>query len=96
MPSLKWSPQAISDVQRLQRFLLSKSPEAATRAVQAIRRGVAFLRLQPAMGRLVDDLPEEFREWVIDFGDSGYVVRYRLDTAGVTLLNIRHQREVGY
>ena len=23
-------------------------------------------------------MPDEFREWIIDFGDSGYVARYRL------------------
>jgi plasmid stabilization system protein ParE len=43
---------------------------------------------------MVDDLPEEFREWLIDFGDSGYVVRYCVDEAAVTILAIRHQKEV--
>ncbi|MFO8127275.1 type II toxin-antitoxin system RelE/ParE family toxin, partial [Yoonia sp.] len=50
----------------------------------------------PRLGRMVDDLPEEYREWLIDFGDSGYVVRYRVDEAAVTILAIRHQKEAGY
>lgn len=27
----------------------------------------------------MNDMPEAFREWVIDFGDSGYVARYPTD-----------------
>jgi plasmid stabilization system protein ParE len=45
---------------------------------------------------MIDDLPEEFREWPIDFGDSGYVVRYRISDDAVTILAIRHQKEAGY
>jgi plasmid stabilization system protein ParE len=41
-------------------------------------------------------MPDEFREWVIDFGDSGYVARYRISSDGVTILAVRHQREVGF
>jgi plasmid stabilization system protein ParE len=44
----------------------------------------------------VDDLPEEFREWLIDFGDSGYIARYRVEAENVTILAIRHQREAGF
>lgn len=48
------------------------------------------------MGRLVEDLPEQYREWLIDFGDSGYVARYRIDDAAVTILAVRHQKEAGF
>ena len=44
----------------------------------------------------MEDLPDGFREWIIDFGDSGYVVRYHLGEDEVTILAIRHQREAGY
>ena len=47
----------------------------ARRAVKAMRAEVEVLALQPAIGRPIEDLPEAFREWVIDFGDSGYVAR---------------------
>lgn len=36
------------------------------------------------------------RELLIDFGDSGYVVLYRLEGELVTALAIRHQKEAGY
>ena len=96
MPRLNWSPQALRDVQRLYRFLAGKNIDAAKRAVMAIRQGVKVLGQQPGIGRPVEDMPDEFREWVIDFGDSGYVARYRLDADEVVILAVRHQREAGY
>ena len=53
-------------------------------------------RQQPGIGRPIEDMPDEFREWVIDFGDSGYLARYRLDASVVVILALRHQREAGY
>jgi hypothetical protein len=35
-------------------------------------------------------------DWVIDFGDSEYVVRYRFDSELVIILAVRHKKEVGY
>lgn len=55
-----------------------------------------MLGAYPHMGRMVDDLPEQHREWLIDFGESGYVVRYRVDGDAVTVLAVRHQKEAGY
>jgi plasmid stabilization system protein ParE len=96
MPRLIWSAPALRDVQRVQRFLVDKNPDAARRAMQAIRQGVKVLAKQPAIGRPVDDMEPEFREWLIDFGDSGYVVMYRFDGSTALVLALRHQREAGY
>jgi plasmid stabilization system protein ParE len=41
-------------------------------------------------------MPDEYREWVIDFGDSGYVARYRIDADRATILAVRHQKELGW
>jgi len=96
MSRLIWSPSALLDVQRLYRFLAPKNPEAAKRAVQAIRLGVKVLEQQPGVGRPVEDMDVEFRDWIIDFGDSGYVARYRVDQQSITILAVRHQKEVGF
>ena len=96
MSRLIWSPAALLDVQRLYRFLALKNIDAAKRAVTAMRQGVRVLGQQPGIGRPIDEMPDEFREWIIDFGDSGYVARYRLDSDVVTILVMRHQKEVGY
>jgi plasmid stabilization system protein ParE len=96
MPPLIWSPQALLDVQRLYRFLAAKNIDAAKRAITTVRQGVQVLGLQPGIGRHIDDMSDEFREWVIDFGDSGYVARYRIDADAITMLAVRHQKEVGF
>lgn len=96
MPRLIWSRLALLDVQRLYRFLADKNIDAAKRAIKTVRQGVKVLGHQPGIGRPVDDMPEEFREWLIDFGDSGYVARYRFNGETVTILAVRHQKEIGY
>ena len=73
-----------------------KNPLAAIRAAEAILKAVQVLGLQPQIGRPVADLPAEYREWPVDFGDSGYVARYRFDGEVVTILALRHQKELGY
>jgi plasmid stabilization system protein ParE len=96
MPRLIWTPSALLDVQRLYRFLVVKNPDAARRAAKAIRQGVKVLEQQPRVGRPVEDMDNEYRDWIIDFGDSGYVARYRVDPQFVSVLAVRHQKEVGF
>lgn len=96
MPRLIWSPAALGDAQRLYRFLAEKNPEAASRAVKAIRDAMKIIALQPSIGRPAEEMDPEYREWLIDFGDSGYVALYRLDGDTAIILALRHQREAGY
>jgi plasmid stabilization system protein ParE len=96
MPRLKWSQPASRDVARLHDFLLPKSRDAARRAIKSIRQGVKALGKHPEIGRPVDELPPEFREWVIEFGSGAYVALYRFDGKEVVILAVRHGREAGY
>ncbi len=96
MSRLIWSPAALLDVKQFYDFLKPRDLAAAKRAVRAIRQGVKVLEKQSGVGRPVEDMEDEFRDWIIDFGDSGYVVRYRVDQSFVTVLAVRHQKEVGF
>lgn len=96
MPQLIWTPQALQGVQRCHRFLAPKNPDAASRAVRAIREGMKIVAEHPGVGRPADKMDPEFREWLIPFGDSGYVVLYRVDGDLAVVLAVRHQREAGY
>ncbi|MDO8863237.1 type II toxin-antitoxin system RelE/ParE family toxin [Haliea sp. E1-2-M8] len=96
MPRLIWSPSALTDVQRLYRFLVIKDQEAARRAIKTLRAGVKILAHQPEAGRPVEDMDPVFREWPIDFGNSGYVALYRFDGETAIILAVRHQKEAGY
>ena len=96
MPRLIWTPEALRDVQRLHRFLASKNPDAASRAVRAIRDGLRTVEAHPASGRPAEGMDPAFREWLIGFGSSGYVALYRLNEDTAVILAVRHQKEAGY
>ena len=96
MPRLIWSPEALLDIQRLYRFLAEKSPDAAKRAVKAIREEVNILATSPEVGRPAVEMDQEFREWLVDFGDSGYIALYRYDGQTAVIVALRQQKEVGY
>ncbi|MEW9209568.1 type II toxin-antitoxin system RelE/ParE family toxin [Citrobacter werkmanii] len=95
MPSLSWTPQAVADVQRLYRFLAPRDLNAARNAIKEIRSSVKILAHQPESGRPVEESPS-YREWPIRFGNSGYVVLYRIENEAVTILAVRHQRETDW
>ena len=96
MPRVIWTPAALGDVERLHDFLKDRNPLAARRAVRAIREGLNLLADQPQVGRPVENMEPEFREWLISFGDSGYVALYRFDGEDAVILAVQHQREAGY
>ncbi len=96
MPRLIWSAHALEDVARLHAFLKPKNPDAAARAVKAIRHGIRMIAAHPQAGRPVDSMPPEFREWPIEFGNGGYLAKYRYDGGDVLILAVRHRKEAGY
>jgi plasmid stabilization system protein ParE len=71
-----WTPAALHDITRLHDFLAPKNRDAARHAVQAIRQSVKLLGAHPELGRPAKAMPA-FREWLIRFGDGGYVALYR-------------------
>ena len=93
MPFVKYSPQAISDLKRLHDFLATQDKEVAKRAVAVIRdalQKIAFMpeRFRPVEGKIYH------REAIIDFGNSGYIARFRhLPGGDITIARIKHQRE---
>ena len=96
MPQVSYAHEAIRDLQRLREFLRPLNPASAKRASERTRNSLQVLAHQPHIGRPIEELPDEFREWVIEFGDNGYLVRYRIDADSVTILSMRHQKEVGH
>ena len=96
MPRLIWTAPALLDVQRPYQFLACKDIDAAQRAVRAIRTGIKVLAHQPNLGRPMENMDAQYREWMIDFGNSGYIALYRIQSETVAILAVRHQYEAGY
>jgi plasmid stabilization system protein ParE len=65
MSRLIWSPAALMDVKRLYDFLKPKDLDVPKRALKAIRQGVKVLENQSGVGRPVEDMENEFRDWAL-------------------------------
>lgn len=92
---MNWSSGALTDLRRLNDFLADKNAPAAARAMNAILEGVLALDEFPQAGRPAEDrIP--YRELLVRFSNSGYVVLYRIEDGQVTIVAVRHQREAGY
>lgn len=96
MPQVIFAPAALDDLERLREFLRPRNSAAAKRAAVAITKAVQLLGQHPQVGRPAEEMDIEFRELLIDFGDSGYIALYRYEGDLVTVLSLRHQKEVGY
>lgn len=94
--AVEWSTRSAVDLHRLRGFLHSKSPAAASAAVDAIVAATAELAALPAIGRPLNEEEPEFRELLVPFSNNGYVVLYRFDGAVVEIQAIKHMREAGY
>jgi plasmid stabilization system protein ParE len=73
-----------------------RNSDAARRAVKVIRESVRLIASHPEIGRPVEDMAPEYREWLINFGDSGYVTLYHFDGKNAVVLAVRHQKEAGF
>jgi plasmid stabilization system protein ParE len=93
-----WSPWSIECIKRLYSFLAEKNLEAAKAAAALILKQAVILGRFPDAGRPAEDLDPEHREILIPFGAAGYVLLYRFDKdkSAVTVLAVRHQKEIGY
>ena len=96
MPHIIYTPKALDDLIRLANFLKTRSPEAAKRAIAAIKSDIEKAQIYPQRFRPVPEMPH-YREIVIDFGSYGYVVRFRHEAGGdLYVVRIKHQREDGF
>lgn len=86
---IRLSLDAIQDRRRIIAFLARYNPNAARRASRTIIDAIAQLSQNPFIGLGVDGM----RELYIQFGDSGYVVQYRVDADVVVIARIFHMRE---
>lgn len=95
---VRFTAEALEDLDRLYDFLLGKDLGAAERALDAIERAMALIAWSPFSCRkaLLQKNPR-WRELLIPFGHSGYVALFEIDDQKtVTVAAVRHQREEDY
>ncbi|MDR3323194.1 MAG: type II toxin-antitoxin system RelE/ParE family toxin [Zoogloeaceae bacterium] len=93
MPRIIYTRHALADLTSLRVILRQINPEAAQKAIAAIRAAIRQSCIHPERFRPVPDLPG-FREIIIGFGHSGYVARFHHAPNGdIIVARIRHQLE---
>ena len=94
---VRYTNAARGDLKRLYGFLLDHDLQVARRAKEAIAKSMKFLQDFPfACRKVMPDNPF-LREFLISFGQSGYVVLFEIeDQETILILAVRHQREEDY
>jgi len=90
--TLRFTPAALEDLERLAPFLRASDPRATSETIPLILDGLRVLATHPLIGRPAED---DRRELTIFRGRSGYLAQYsfRAHEDEVVILAVRHQRE---
>ena len=95
--TVRFTPEARKDIVRRYAFLPEQDLKASEDALEAIEKGMAFLREFPFSCRKAAPQTPFLRELLILFGNSGYVALFEIENSHtVTILAVRHQREDDY
>jgi len=88
-----YSSGAVSDINRVRNFLEIRNPQAAIRALRAIRLALAHVEAMPHIGKPTKD--PDIRQITVRFGRYGYIVRYRIlsPDQAIFVTRIWHGRE---
>jgi len=88
---VKYSPQSVSDLQRVVEFVENKNPYAARRIAIDLQEGVERLKQFPQIGLPVLKAadPEQLR----DLYAGDYTVRYLITDEVIYILRIWHGKE---
>ena len=82
--------EAERDLVRLAAFLAEHDANAARRAGDKIKAGLRSLNRMPARARRISG---DLYEMDVHFGQSGYVVQFRIGRNAVVIARIFHMRE---
>lgn len=94
---VRWTRVARDDLKRLFEFLADRDEDAAQRARDQILKATTLLEDFPFTCRKIAADNSYWRELIIPFGASGYVMLFHIDDAStVTIAAVRHQHEDDY
>lgn len=95
MTQLRFTREALGDLDRFMAFLAETDAEAAADTVEGILNALEVLRRHPYIGRPIE---HGLRELIISRGRTGYVALYKFFPRRneVLIARLRHQLEAGY
>ena len=95
MTQLRFTREALADIDGLTDFLAETDPDAAAVTVEIIVNAVEVLHQHPYIGRPIE---HGLRELVISRGRTGSIALYKFLSSRneVLIARLRHQLEAGY
>ncbi len=87
----RYSPESISDLQRVVEFVEVENPFAARRIAVDLQEGIAKLKQFPKIGLSVLKAPEP--EQIRDLYVGNYTVRYLILDEAIYILRVWHNKE---
>jgi plasmid stabilization system protein ParE len=86
-----WSPLAIDRVAKIAEYIAQDSPNSAQKWVESIFKIIERLEEFPKSGRIIPEImQDDFREII----HGNYRIIYRLQIEIISILTIRHGRQI--
>jgi toxin ParE1/3/4 len=84
--TIRWTKQAIADIDRIYDFIAANNPRAARAVVDTIDRAISSLSVHPRLGR--SGRVAGSRELVV--ANTPFIVAYRIRHRAIELLGVIH------
>jgi len=86
-----WSPLAVDRASEIADYIAQDKPSAAEKWINTVFSKVARLKSSPEIGRIVTEINDsQFRELIY----GNYRIIYRIETKQISILTIRHGRQI--
>jgi toxin ParE1/3/4 len=88
---LIWSPLAIDRASEIADYIAQDKPSAAEKWINTVFFKVEELKSSPEIGRIVPEInDDQFRELIY----GNYRIIYRIETKQISILTIRHGKQI--
>ncbi len=86
-----WSPLAVDRASEIADYIAQDKPSAAEKWIDTVFSKVEQLKSSPEIGRIVPEINDsQFRELIY----GNYRIVYRIETKQISILTIRHGRQI--
>ncbi|MBW1911323.1 MAG: type II toxin-antitoxin system RelE/ParE family toxin [Deltaproteobacteria bacterium] len=86
-----WSPLAVDRASEIADYIAQDKPSAAEKWIDTVFFRVEQLKSSPEIGRIVPEINDsQFRELIY----GNYRIIYRIETKQISILTIRHGRQI--
>lgn len=86
-----WSPLAVDRASEIADYIAQDKPSAAEKWIDTVFSKVERLKSSPEIGRIIPEINDsQFRELIY----GNYRIIYRIETKQISILTIRHGRQI--